>query len=67
MQRPLFRIAETFLAPIEKPKGLLMKLVYYISRRKFGRVLTPLKVHSVRMPAAFGMFAAKIAQLDKKL
>jgi alkylhydroperoxidase family enzyme len=30
-------------------------------------VLTPLKVHSVRLPAAFGMFAGKIAQLDKKL
>jgi len=59
--------AETFLAPIEKPEGLLMKLVYSMSRRKFGRVLTPLKVHAVRLPAAFGMFAGKIAQLDKKL
>ncbi len=59
--------AETFLAPVEQPEGLLMKLVYSLSRRKFGRVLTPLKVHSVRLPAAFGMFAGKIAQLDKKL
>jgi alkylhydroperoxidase family enzyme len=59
--------ADTFLAPIEKPEGLLMKLVYSMSRRKFGRVLTPLKVHSVRLPSAFGMFAGKIAQLDKKL
>jgi alkylhydroperoxidase family enzyme len=59
--------ADTFLAPIERPEGLLMKLVYSMSRRKFGRVLTPLKVHSVRLPAAFGMFAGKIAQLDKKL
>ena len=59
--------AETFLAPIEKPDGLLMKFVYSMSRRKFGRVLTPLKVHSVRLPSAFGMFAGKIAQLDKKL
>jgi alkylhydroperoxidase family enzyme len=30
-------------------------------------VLTPLKVHSARLPSAFGMFAGKIAQLDKKL
>jgi alkylhydroperoxidase family enzyme len=59
--------ADTFLTPIEKPEGLLMKLVYSMSRRKFGRVLTPLKVHSVRLPSAFGMFAGKIAQLDKKL
>jgi alkylhydroperoxidase family enzyme len=59
--------AETFLAPIEKPEGLMMKLVYSFSRRRFGRVLTPLKVYSVRLPSAFGMFMGKIAQLDKKL
>jgi alkylhydroperoxidase family enzyme len=59
--------AGTFLAPIEKPKGLMMKLVYYFSRRQFGRVLTPIKVHSARLPVAFGMFAGKIGQLDKKL
>jgi alkylhydroperoxidase family enzyme len=59
--------ADTFLAPIEKPEGLMMKLVYYFSRRRFGRVLTPLKVYSVRLPSAFGMFMGKIAQLDKKL
>jgi len=30
-------------------------------------VLTPVKVHSARLPAAFGMFYAKIGKLDKKL
>jgi len=30
----------TFLAPIEKPQGVIMKLVYYFSRRRFGKVLT---------------------------
>ena len=59
--------ADTFLAPIEKPEGLMMKLVYYFSCRQFGRVLTPIKVYSARLPAAFGMFAGKIGQLDKKL
>jgi alkylhydroperoxidase family enzyme len=59
--------AEPFLAPIEKPKGLMMKLVYYFSRRQFGRVLTPIKVNSARLPVAFGMFAGKVSQLDKKL
>src|SRR5262249_10241617 len=34
---------------------------------QFGKVLTPLKVHSARLPAAFGMFYGKIGQLDKKL
>src|SRR5262245_56368750 len=57
----------TFLAPIEKPSGFIMKLVYYFSRRQFGKVLTPLKVHSARLPLAFGMFYGKVSQLDKKL
>src|SRR5262245_50403410 len=57
----------TFLAPIEKPQGLMMKMAYYFTRRQFGKVLTPLKVHSARLPAAFGLFYAKIAKLDQKL
>ena len=58
---------ETFLAPIENPKGPLMKLVYSMSRRQFGKVMTPLKVFVARMPLAFGMFYGKISKLDKKL
>jgi len=58
---------DTYLSPIEHPQSLMMKLAYFFTRRQFGKVLTPLKVHSARLPAAFGMFYAKIAQLDKKL
>lgn len=58
---------DTFLPPIERPKGLVMKLAYYFTRRQFGKVLTPLKVHSARLPIGFGQFYAKIGQLDKKL
>jgi alkylhydroperoxidase family enzyme len=57
----------TFLSPIEKPKGLMMKLAYYFTRRQFGKVITPLKVHSARLPSAFGLFYTKIPSLDKKL
>lgn len=28
---------ETFPARIEKPKGLMMKLAYYFTRRQFGK------------------------------
>jgi len=42
-------------------------LAYHFTRQQFGRVLTPVKVHSARLPAAFGMFYAKIGKLDKKL
>jgi alkylhydroperoxidase family enzyme len=59
--------ADTFLPPIEKPEGLMMKLAYYFTRRQFGKVLTPLKVHSARLPTAFGLFYTKIGKLDKKL
>jgi alkylhydroperoxidase family enzyme len=58
---------ETFLPPIEKPKGLMMKLAYYFTHRQFGKVLTPLKVHSARLPLAFGLFYTKIGKLDTKL
>jgi alkylhydroperoxidase family enzyme len=58
---------DTFLPAIEKPQGMSMKLAYYFVRRQFGKVLTPLKVHSARLPAAFGMFYGKIGTLDKKL
>src|ERR1700730_4760299 len=52
----------TFLSPIEKPQGLIMKLAYAMTRRQFGKVITPLKVLSARLPPSFG-----ISKLDKKL
>lgn len=58
---------DTYLAPIEHPHGLVMKLAYYFTRRQFGKVLTPLKVHGARLPAAFGIFYARVGKLDKKL
>jgi hypothetical protein len=58
---------DTFLAPIELPRGPMMKLVYAMTRRQFGKVLTPLKVFSARLPLAFGLFYSKISKLDKKL
>jgi alkylhydroperoxidase family enzyme len=58
---------DTFLAPIENPNGLMMKLAYHFTRRQFGKVLTPLKVHSARLPFAFASFYTKIGSLDKKL
>jgi hypothetical protein len=58
---------DTFLPPIEKPHGLIMNLAYCFTRRQFGKVLTPLKVHSARLPPAFGLFYTKIGKLDKKL
>ena len=58
---------DTFLTAIEHPRGLIMKLAYYFTRRQFGKVLTPLKVYGARLPVAFGLFYSKIGKLDKKL
>jgi len=58
---------DPFLPPIENPRGLTMNLVYGMTRRQFGKVLTPLKVFAARMPLAFGIFYGKISKLDKKL
>jgi len=45
----------------------MLKLVYAMSRRQFGKVLTPIKIVYARMPLAFGNFIGKISRLDKKL
>ncbi|HYK12076.1 MAG TPA: carboxymuconolactone decarboxylase family protein [Gemmatimonadales bacterium] len=58
---------ETYLPPIERPHGLVMKLVYALAKRRFGQVLTPLKVFSARMPLAFGTWVGKVSQLDNRL
>ena len=58
---------DPFLPPIENPKGIMMKLAYYFTRRQVGKVITPLKVHSARLPLAFGQFYAKVPKLDNKL
>jgi AhpD family alkylhydroperoxidase len=39
------------LAPIEKPRGLLMRVAYWLSRRQLGRVMSSLTVIYARSPA----------------
>jgi alkylhydroperoxidase family enzyme len=56
-----------YLSPIENPPNLFTKIAYAMTRRQFGKVLTPVKVVYSRMPVAFGMFVGKIAKLDGKL
>jgi alkylhydroperoxidase family enzyme len=56
-----------YLPPIERPKGLFMKLMFAITRRVLGKVPTPLATASARMPGAFLRFGFKISLLDRKL
>ena len=57
----------TYLAPVQKPRGLLLRLVYFFTRRQFGKVATPIAVFSARMPNGFLSFYGKVSRLDKKL
>jgi alkylhydroperoxidase family enzyme len=56
-----------FLSPIERPPGLILKIIFFFVRRQLGKVVTPLKVFVARMPTAFGSFYGKVGRLDKKL
>src|SRR5271154_4835515 len=38
------------LEPIEKPKGLMMRLAFWMARRQLGKVITPMKVLYPRAP-----------------
>ena len=58
---------DTYLAPIEHPRSLVLRLVFFFSKRLLGKVPTPLTVYSARMPLGFLMFSTKIARLDRKL
>jgi alkylhydroperoxidase family enzyme len=57
---------KTKLAPIERPSGLMMKLVYWLSQKKYGKVMTPIKVIAARLPFSFGIFLGKLEKLEKK-
>ena len=59
--------ASSFLAPIERPKGLMLRIMYWYSRRQWGKVPRPFSVFVARMPTAFGSFFGKVSRLDKKL
>src|SRR2546422_5086480 len=42
-------MTDLLLPPVERP-GFFMRLVYRIARRRYGRVLTPLRVIYSRVP-----------------
>lgn len=57
---------KTKLAPIETPSGFMMKFTYWLSRKQFGKVMTPLKVIFARLPVSFGMYVQKLEKLEQK-
>jgi alkylhydroperoxidase family enzyme len=53
------------LEPIEKPKGFMMRLAYWGTRRQFGKVMTPMKVVVARMPGSLKLSGA-LSKFDMK-
>jgi alkylhydroperoxidase family enzyme len=44
------------LKPIEKPNGFMIRIAYWMTRRQFGKVMTPMKVLLPRVPGAMKLF-----------
>jgi alkylhydroperoxidase family enzyme len=55
------------LTPIEKPKGVRLKLLYRLLGRQFGKPPGWLTVFSARVPLPFTSWMGKVYRLNKKL
>src|SRR5262245_42248667 len=58
---------EPFLEPVEDPQDPSMRQAYAGIRQQYGRVITPVRVHSARLPIDFLQFYGKLSELDKLL
>ncbi len=55
------------LKPIEKPRGILVRLAYAHCRRVFGRVITPAKVVYARVPSIVPVYRQISRFMTKKV
>lgn len=53
------------LQPIENPPGIFLKIAYWVSRKRFGKVLTPMKIIYARKPELL-RFSLKITKFEDK-
>ena len=56
-----------YLVPIDRPKGLMLKLLYRFLGRQFGKVPSWLTVFSARMPLAYTSWMGKVYKLNNRL
>lgn len=52
--------------PVENPKSLKLKLVYWFIKRTMGKVVTPVKVNAARFPEGLGL-SQKMAATSEKI
>ncbi len=55
------------LQPIENPKGLLVRLAYYLTKKSLGQVISPLKVIYARRPLLLPMVDKIVKYQEKTL
>src|SRR5262249_7117994 len=53
------------LQPIDEPKGLMMRLAFWFSRRHFGKIVTPMRVLYPRVPQLLKV-SFRIQQFEMK-
>lgn len=53
-----------FLKPMDKPNGLFLKIVYWYSKIRFGKVIAPIKIIYSRAPKLIGV--AQILEKTEK-
>ncbi len=55
------------LQPIENPKGLVAKIAYFMSKRRLGKVMMPMKVVYARIPALFRLAYSEVTIVESKI
>ncbi len=58
---------DPYLSPIESPQDPVLKQIYAAQEKALGKVITPSKVHSARLPPSFAQFYGKVSELDREL
>jgi alkylhydroperoxidase family enzyme len=55
------------LEPIENPRHPITRLVYWMARRRLGKVMTPMKVVYARIPKIFRLVYEEVKLVEKGL
>jgi alkylhydroperoxidase family enzyme len=55
------------IEPIERPRQLIAKIAYWMTKRRLGKVMTPMKVVYARVPALFRLAYVEVNIVEKKL
>lgn len=54
------------IVPIEHPNSIKLKLAYWLTKKKIGKVITPMKVVQARMPNSLSL-AQKLVNVEENL